>query len=48
MTSNPRMSVTFTARQLELIEKESARLGISTAELVRRIIDRFFEKGDRK
>jgi hypothetical protein len=49
MDAKQRRSVTFTARQLALLEEEAARLGVSVGELVRRIIDRHFEKdGDRR
>ena len=40
MANNPRLSVTLTKRQLELVEKEAARLGISLSDLVRQIVDR--------
>jgi len=39
MTKNPRLSITFTRRQLVFIEREAARLGITVAETVRRIVD---------
>jgi hypothetical protein len=49
MTSNPRRSIVFTAKQRALLEKEAARIGITVGELVRRIIDRHFDKErDRK
>lgn len=35
----PRQSVTFTAPQMEWLQKESAELGISVGEMVRRVID---------
>jgi hypothetical protein len=43
MAPNPRRSVVFTARQLALLEDEAARLGISVAEMVRRIVDGYFD-----
>ena len=41
---NPRLSITFTARQLVLLQAEAARLGVPVAEVVRRIIDSYLEK----
>jgi len=40
-------SVVFTGPQMDFLQKESRRLGISMADLVRRIIDRFIEQNDR-
>jgi hypothetical protein len=39
MTKNPRLSITFTKPQLVFLEREAARLGITVAETVRRIVD---------
>jgi hypothetical protein len=48
MTPKPRRYVTFTVRQLALLEEEAARLGLSVNELIRRIIDDYFDKEDRR
>jgi len=47
MTKNPRLSITFTKRQLVLIEREAARLGIAVAEVVRRIVDFHIEQKEK-
>jgi hypothetical protein len=44
---NPRLSVTFTKRQLVFLEREAARLGISIAETVRRIVDFHIERKEK-
>jgi hypothetical protein len=47
MASNPRLSITFTWRQLDFLEKEAARLGIPLSEVVRQIVDRQVEKKEK-
>jgi hypothetical protein len=47
MTKNPRLSITFTKRQLVFIEREAARLGITVAETVRRIVDFHIERKEK-
>jgi hypothetical protein len=42
-TKGPRLSATLTQAQTKLLQQESERLGISLGELVRRILDRWFE-----
>lgn len=44
MNTSPRMSISFTAPQLAFLKEEAERLGITVAELVRRIIDEHREK----
>jgi hypothetical protein len=44
MASNPRLSITFTKRHFEFLEKEAARLGIPLSEIVRQIVDRRVEQ----
>jgi hypothetical protein len=39
MVSNPRLSITFTRRQIDFLEKEAIRLGVSLSEVVRQIVD---------
>lgn len=41
-----RNSLFFTEQQMKKLKKEAAALGLKTAELVRRIIDQYFEKKD--
>ena len=48
MASNPRLSITFTRRQLDFLEKEAARLGIPLSEVVRQTVDRQVEKKEAK
>ena len=43
MSVGIRLTVTFTQPQKEWLELESARLGISVADLIRRIIDQHRE-----
>lgn len=43
MTKNPRLSITFTKRQLVFLQKEAARLEITIAEFIRRIVDAHIE-----
>jgi hypothetical protein len=38
--------ISFTAPQIAFLNAEAARLGISVADLVRRIIDQHREEGD--
>lgn len=38
----PRISVTFTERQMRLLLKESKSLTVSLAEIVRQIVDEYF------
>ena len=47
MTKNPRLSITFTKRQLVFIERKAARLGITVAETVRRIVDFHIERKEK-
>jgi hypothetical protein len=47
MASNPRLSITFTRRQLDFLEKEAAKLGIPLSEVVRQIVDRQVEKKEK-
>jgi len=47
MRTNPRLTIVFTLPQMSFLKEESARLGISVAELVRRIIDRHREEAAR-
>ena len=42
MPTKHRTSVSFTIRQIGLITKESHDLGITIGELVRRIVDAYF------
>jgi DNA invertase Pin-like site-specific DNA recombinase len=44
MAPNSRLSITFTRRQLDFLEKEAFRLGIPLSEVVRQIVDRQVEK----
>jgi hypothetical protein len=39
-----RTSVTLTKPQLDFLKKEAERLGITTSDLIRRIIDRYREE----
>jgi hypothetical protein len=43
MSKAPRMSVTFTEPQLAFLKVEADRLGVSIADLIRRIVDRYRE-----
>ena len=40
MISNSRLSITFTRRQIDFLEKEAIRLGVSLSEVVRQNVDR--------
>jgi len=44
MPNKPRKILQFTVPQLDFLKKEAGRLGISVAELVRRIIDEYRER----
>ena len=44
MISNSRLSITFTRRQIDFLEKEAIRLGIPLSEVVRQTLDRQVEK----
>jgi Arc/MetJ-type ribon-helix-helix transcriptional regulator len=46
MGPKPRMSVQFTEPQLDFLRAEADRLGISVADAVRRIVDRY--RGERE
>ena len=46
MSHKPRMSIQFTEPQLDLLRAEADRLGISVADVVRRIVDRY--RGERE
>jgi hypothetical protein len=46
MSHKPRMSVQFTEPQLAFLRAEADRLGISVADAVRRIVDRY--RGERE
>jgi hypothetical protein len=41
MSTAPRMSITFTEPQMAFLKVEAERLGISVADLIRRIVDRY-------
>ncbi len=43
MSAKPRTSVVLTEPQLAFLKAESARLGITLGELVRRIVDQYRE-----
>lgn len=43
MSTKDRMSISFTEPQLAFLRKEAARLGITIADLVRRIVDAYRE-----
>ena len=40
MSKNPRLMLTLTSPQREYLEAEAERLGVTIAELIRRIIDK--------
>jgi hypothetical protein len=44
MPPKPRLSISVTVRQLTRLTKEAGDLGLSIGELVRRIIDAYFNK----
>jgi Arc/MetJ-type ribon-helix-helix transcriptional regulator len=46
MSHKPRMSIQFTEPQLDFLRAEANRLGISVADVVRRIVDRY--RGERE
>jgi len=46
MSRKPRMSIQFTRPQLDFLQAEADRLGISVADVVRRIVDRY--RGERE
>lgn len=37
-------SVAFTSRQMKLLEEEANRLGITVADLLRRVVDEFLDR----
>jgi hypothetical protein len=43
MSTSVRQTITFTAPQMTFLKEESARLGITIGELLRRIIDAYRE-----
>lgn len=44
MSSTHKQTITFTLPQIKFLQAEAARLGISVADMVRRIIDQHREK----
>lgn len=47
MASRKQLTVVFTAPQTDWLRREAERLDISIGELVRRIVDRWRDTGDR-
>ena len=43
MSKSPRMSISLTRPQLAFLEQEAERLGLTVADLIRRIIDQYRE-----
>ena len=43
MSTAPRMTVSFTKPQMAFLKAEAERLGITVADLIRRIVDRYRE-----
>lgn len=41
MSKLPRMSVSLTKPQLDFLKREAKRMGITVADLIRRIIDQY-------
>lgn len=44
MRTSQKMSVIFTGPQLAFLKAEAERMGISVADLIRRIVDRYREE----
>jgi Ribbon-helix-helix protein, copG family len=44
MSKLPRLSISLTEPQRAFLEKEARHLGISVADLIRRIVDQYREK----
>lgn len=45
-SKSPRMTVSFTRPQMDYLQAESNRLGVSVADLIRRIIDAHRDKAN--